>query len=53
MGKFQELKVWQHAKDLAVFIYKLTGKGIFANDYGLKEQMNIPIALRIKLRYYL
>ena len=24
MGKFQELKVWQRAKDLAVYIYKLT-----------------------------
>jgi hypothetical protein len=34
MGKFQELKVWQRSKALAVFIYKLTDqcssrKGIF------------------------
>jgi len=35
MGKFQELKVWQKAKDLAVYLYKLTMKGAFFKDYGL------------------
>jgi four helix bundle protein len=39
MGKFQELKVWQRAKDLAVYIYRLTGKGAFSNDYGLRDQI--------------
>ena len=39
MGNFQELKVWQRAKDLAVFLYKLTGQGEFAKDYGLKDQI--------------
>ena len=39
MGKFQELKVWQRAKDLAVFLYKLTGQGAFAKDYGLRDQI--------------
>ena len=39
MGKFQDLQVWQRAKQLAVFIYKLTGKGAFAKDYSLKEQI--------------
>jgi len=39
MGDFQELKVWQRAKELAVFIYKLTGRGAFAKDYGLKDQI--------------
>jgi len=39
MGKFQELKVWQRAKELAVFIYKLTAKGTFLKDYGLRDQM--------------
>ena len=39
MGDFQELKVWQRAKDLAVYIYKLTGRGAFAKDYGLKDQI--------------
>lgn len=39
MGKFQELKVWQRAKELAVFLYKLTGQGAFAKDYGLRDQI--------------
>jgi four helix bundle protein len=39
MGNFQELKVWQRAKDLAVHIYKLTGTWTFAKDYGLKDKI--------------
>ena len=39
MGKFQELKVWQRAKELAVFIYKLTKQGAFTKDYGLRDQI--------------
>jgi four helix bundle protein len=39
MGKFQELKVWQRAKDLAVFVYKITGQGDFAKDFGLRDQI--------------
>lgn len=39
MGKFQELKVWQNAKDLAVFIYKLTDDIPFSKDYGLRDQI--------------
>ena len=39
MGKFQDLKVWQKAKNLAVYIYKLTNEGQFARDYGLRDQL--------------
>ncbi len=39
MGKFRELNVWQHSKNLAVLIYKLTNQGAFANDDGLKDQI--------------
>jgi four helix bundle protein len=39
MGKFQDLKVWQRAKDLAVYLYRLTGKGAFAKDYSLRDQI--------------
>ena len=39
MGNFAELKVWQRAKDLAVYIYKLTAKGKFTSDFGLRDQM--------------
>jgi len=38
MGRkgFKELRVWQRAKDLAVFIYKVTDSGPFMRDYGLE-----------------
>ena len=39
MGKFRELKVWQRAKDLAVYIYKNTSYGKFSKDYGLRDQI--------------
>ena len=39
MGKFQDLKVWQRSKDLAVYIYKLTGKGDFAKDFSFRDQI--------------
>jgi four helix bundle protein len=39
MGKFRELRVWQRAKDLAVYIYKQTEKGKFAKDFGLRDQV--------------
>jgi four helix bundle protein len=39
MGNFQELKVWNKAKDLAVFVYKITEQGLISKDYGLRDQM--------------
>jgi len=39
MGKFQELKVWQRAKDLAVSMHKLTGEGPFGKDWALRDQI--------------
>jgi len=39
MGKFQDLKVWQRSKDLAVYIYKLTSEGKFVKDFGLRDQI--------------
>lgn len=39
MGKFQKLRVWQAAKDLAVNIYKLTDSKIFSKDLGLRDQV--------------
>jgi len=31
--KFKELRVWQKGKDLAVYIYRITNTGDFANDW--------------------
>jgi four helix bundle protein len=39
MGDFTELRVWVKAKDLAIFIYKVTDKGPFSKDFGLKDQI--------------
>ena len=39
MGKFKELMVWKRAKDLAVYIYKITGKGVIAKDFGFRDQI--------------
>ena len=39
MGKFEDLRVWQRAKDLAVFIYKLTNNDKFIKDFGLRDQI--------------
>ena len=39
MGDFQKLKVWQRAKELTVFLYKLTGQGAFVKDYALRDQI--------------
>ncbi len=39
MGRFQDLKVWQRGKDLAVWVYQLTGQGEFCRDFGLRDQI--------------
>ena len=39
MGDFQKLRVWQRAKELAIFLYKLSGQGAFAKDWGLRDQI--------------
>ena len=39
MGKFRDLNVWQRAKDLAVFIYRLTGNEPFNRDFSLRDQI--------------
>lgn len=39
MGNFEELKVWNRAKDLAVFVYKVSCHGELAKDYGLRDQI--------------
>ena len=39
MGNFEKLKVWNRAKDLAVFVYRVSGHGELARDYGLRDQI--------------
>ena len=41
LGKkgFKDLIVWQRARDLTIFIYKMTEQGKIAKDYYLKDQI--------------
>ncbi|MFC1867468.1 four helix bundle protein [Thermodesulfobacteriota bacterium] len=39
MGNFEKLRVWNKSKDLAVFLYRITGQGELAKDYGLRDQI--------------
>ena len=37
--RFEEIKAWQEARELARLVYSVTRKGSFANDFGLKDQI--------------
>ncbi len=37
--KFEDFIAWQKARALTASIYKVTGEGVFAKDFGLKGQI--------------
>ena len=37
--RFEDLEVWQKAKELTNLIYSLSSSGSFARDFGLRDQM--------------
>lgn len=37
--RFEDLEVWQRAKDLTNLVYKVSTDGAFARDFGLRDQM--------------
>jgi four helix bundle protein len=37
--RFEDLEVWQRAKELTSLIYKLSSSGTFARDFALRDQM--------------
>jgi len=37
--RFEELEVWQKAKELTNLVYKFSSDGDFARDFGLRDQM--------------
>ena len=37
--RFEDLEVWQRAKDLTNLIYKYSTEGAFSRDFGLRDQM--------------
>lgn len=36
---FEDLIAWQKARQLVATVYQFTGKGPFAKDYGLRDQI--------------
>ena len=39
VSRFEDLIAWQRARELAVEVYRVTGRGALASDFGLREQM--------------
>jgi four helix bundle protein len=39
INRFEDFVAWQKARKLASAIYKVTGEGRFARDFGLKDQI--------------
>jgi len=37
--RFEELDVWQRAKELTNLIYEFSSSGTFSKDYGLRDQI--------------
>lgn len=37
--RFEDLQAWQEARKLVKMIYKLTNSGLFAKDFGLRDQI--------------
>lgn len=36
---FEDIQAWQKARELAAMVYQVTGRGAFARDFGLKDQI--------------
>ncbi len=37
--RFEDLKVWQKAREVNLQVYKLSNKGTFSKDFGLRDQI--------------
>ena len=37
--RFEELWVWQRAKDLSILVYTTSAEGAFNRDFGLRDQI--------------
>ncbi|MGQ0695880.1 MAG: four helix bundle protein [Nitrospiraceae bacterium] len=37
--KFEDIKAWQTARDLISAVYRVSGKGKFGKDFGLRDQI--------------
>jgi four helix bundle protein len=39
MKRFEDIEAWQHARQLTRMVYAATSDGMFAKDFGLRDQM--------------
>lgn len=39
LSRFEDLEVWQKARELTKEVYRLTSDGHFTRDFGLRDQM--------------
>lgn len=39
VSRFEDLEIWQEAKELCRIVYKLTSNGPFSQDYKFRDQM--------------
>jgi len=39
INRFEDLEVWQKARELVKLVYSITGNSMFSKDYSLKDQM--------------
>jgi four helix bundle protein len=37
--RFDEIEAWQKSRNLTQLVYKLSGQGSFAKDFGLRDQI--------------
>jgi|ERR1700682_2671578 len=37
--KFEEIEAWQTARELTRVVYEISANGVFARDFGLRDQM--------------
>lgn len=38
-GGYKKLTVWQKAKDVAVFVYRISEEGVLSRDFALRDQI--------------
>ncbi len=39
IGRFEDIKAWQAARDLVSVVYRVSGRGKFEKDFGLRDQI--------------
>jgi four helix bundle protein len=39
IDRFEDIKAWQMARDLVTAVYRVSGKGKFEKDFGLRDQI--------------